>query len=52
MDASTAAEVCGVHPDCEHRTLIHLAESPLWVCTECEGQMSISAWRELKGTAQ
>ena len=36
--------------DCEHRTITQIAEnSPLWRCDECEVEMSLHAWRELKG---
>lgn len=34
--------------DCDHHTLIHLAESPLWVCKGCEGELPIAVWHELK----
>ena len=40
-------EVHGTHPDCEHRRVVHLSESPLWECPECEGQMPIRAWHKL-----
>lgn len=40
-------EVHGVDPDCTHARVIHLADSPLWECHGCEGQMPIKKWHEL-----
>lgn len=48
MDLTTVAELCGVDPDCDHETLIHLADSPLWICADCEGQLNLATWHELK----
>ena len=36
-------------PDCKHWERVHVAESPLWVCTGCGGQLRSEEWRRLRG---
>lgn len=35
---------------CRHRSVIHLAESPLWECDACGSRLTIDEWRRYRET--
>lgn len=51
LDALAEAGYAVVKVDgwCDHDTLIHLVDSPLWQCDHCRHTMRIAEWHTFKG---